>query len=85
MEDRLLRRFSSSVELRRVGRRPRWATEMLPVSSLTTMANASVAWDMPRAERWRRPRARGTLVSWLTGRMQPAALILPPSIIMAPS
>lgn len=39
------------------------ATEMPPVSSLTTMAMQSLSCDMPRAARWRKPSSLG--MSWL--------------------
>ena len=58
---------------------------MLPVSSLTTTAMASVACAIPSAERWRSPKWRGRSVSCDTGRMQPADIILIPAIIIAPS
>ena len=48
-------RSNSTLE-RRVVSLPWRAMEMWPVSSETTTATASVAWEMPRAERWRRPR-----------------------------
>lgn len=40
---------------------------------------------MPRAERCLRPSDRGILVSWLTGRIHPAAAMRLWDIIMAPS
>ena len=64
---------------------PSLATEIFPVSSLTIMQSASVTWDMPSAARWRRPRLFGMFMSWLTGRMHPAAVILCWAIIIAPS
>ena len=55
---------------------PSLATDILPVSSLTIMQMASVTCDIPSAARWRSPRLFGMFMSWLTGRMHPAAVIL---------
>ena len=51
-------RSSSSAE-RRERRRLSYAALMCPVSSLTTMASASVSWLMPLAARCRRPYCLG--------------------------
>ena len=77
--------FSRSIAETLTESAPSLATEMLPVSSLTMMQTASVTCDMPSAARWRRPRLLGMFMSWLTGRMQPAAVILRWPIIIAPS
>ena len=80
-----VRILSSSSGERRRRNSPLWAMEMLPVSSLTTTANASLSWEIPMAARWRRPNSFGISRSWLTGKMQPAALTRFLEIITAPS
>ena len=66
---------SSSSADRRRRNSPLLATEMRPVSSLTMMAMASEDCEMPSPARWRRPNSFGMSRLWLTGRMQPAALM----------
>ena len=58
---------------------------MAPVSSLTMMAMASLCEVMPRAARWRKPSSLGMLRLWLTGRMQPAAMMRLWLMMTAPS
>ena len=79
------RMFSRSIAETWTLSSPSLATDIFPVSSLTIIHNASVTCDIPSAARWRRPRLFGMFMSWLTGRMHPAAVILCWAIIIAPS
>lgn len=74
---------SSAESLKR--KLPFMAALMRPVSSETTTAMASLACDMPRAARWRKPSSLGMSMLWLTGKMHPAALMRRLEMTMAPS
>ena len=66
--------------------RPLCATEMVPVSSETTTATASLTSVMPSAARWRRPICRSVTVSpEVSGMTQAAATMREPLRITAPS
>ena len=58
---------------------------IIPVSSDTTMASASVTSVMPSAERWRSPIDLGILLLCDTGRMQAAAARRLSAMMRAPS
>ncbi|MPN59646.1 hypothetical protein SDC9_207367 [bioreactor metagenome] len=58
---------------------------MRPRSSETIITLASVSCDIPSPARCRNPRWVGIFGFWEMGRIQPAAFIFCPTIIMAPS
>lgn len=64
---------------------PPLTKEMLPVSSDTTIASASVSSVMPMAALCLIPKFAGMLVLSVIGNVHLAAAILPPEIIRAPS
>ena len=66
--------------------RPPTASEMRPVSSLTTSRTASVSSLMHRAERWRMPMCMlAPSGGWPSGNWHAAAAMRPPHRITAPS
>ena len=58
---------------------------MLPVSSLTVTANASVLSEIPAAARCLRPKRAGSSLRSERGSTVPAAMMVPPSTMVAPS
>lgn len=81
----LLRYCCSSLGVRPWRAMPCFATDILPVCSLTMTAMASVCSVMPIAERCLNPMETGMSKFLLTGSMQRAAFILFSDMMTAPS